>query len=294
MAKLEHFGVRGKLLDLIKALRNERFYQVIVNGELSSPHRVSSGVIQGSVVGPVLFTSYLFDLVGFIKMDTSLFADDCKIYANSLTSAALLQADLQNVEMWSRQWGMKLNTSKCTVLRIGPDNPDNEYFLDGCALKSVNEQNDLGVLITSDLKWERHITRICKKANSLVYLIKQAFRDHSIEMISTLYKSYIRPKIQYAFVVWNPKEDIDQLEKLQRKVTKIPYELSEMPYPEKLIRFGLTTLRERRHRGDLIETYKITSAIWRTFSTIVKTIISEDIQGSLKKKERQNFPEKTL
>ncbi|XP_050306280.1 uncharacterized protein LOC126743293 [Anthonomus grandis grandis] len=128
---------------------------------MSSPHRVSSGVIQGSVVGPVLFTSYLFDLGGLIKMDTSLFADDCKIYANPLTSAALLQAVLQNVEMWSRQWGMKLNTSKCTVLRIGPDNPDNEYFLDGCALKSVNEQNDLGVLITSDLKWERHITRIC-------------------------------------------------------------------------------------------------------------------------------------
>ncbi|XP_050294726.1 uncharacterized protein LOC126734903 [Anthonomus grandis grandis] len=123
MAKLKHFGARGKLLDLIKALLNERFYQVIVNGEqLSSPHRVSSGVIQGSVVGPVLFTSYLFDLVGLIKMDTTLFADDCKIYANPLTSAVLLQADLQNDEMWSRQCGMKLNTSKCTVLRIGPDN----------------------------------------------------------------------------------------------------------------------------------------------------------------------------
>ena len=115
--------------------------------------------------------------------------------ANPLTSAELLQADLQNIERWSKQWGMKLNTSKCTVLRIGPNNPNHEYHLNECALKSVNEQSDLGVLITSDLKWESHINKICKKANSFVYLINQAFKDHSIEMISTLYKSYIDQKL---------------------------------------------------------------------------------------------------
>ena len=152
IAKLEHFGVRGKLLDLIKALLYERFYQVRVNGELSSSHRVSSGVVQGSVVGPVLFTAYLFDLVELIKLVIKLFADDCKIYANPLTSAELLQADLQNIERWSKQWGMKQNTSKCIVLRIGPNNPNHEYHLNECALKSVNEQSDLGVLIISDIR----------------------------------------------------------------------------------------------------------------------------------------------
>ena len=147
---------------------------------------------------------------------------------------------------------MKSNTSKCTVLRIGPNNPNHEYHLNECALKSVNEQSDLGVLITSDLKWESHINKICKKVNSFVYLINQAFKDHSIEMISTLYKSYIRPKIEYAFTVWNPYyiKDIEYLEKIQRKVTKIPSELKDLSYPERLIKFNLTTLRERRHRGE--------------------------------------------
>lgn len=290
LGKLEHYGVRGQLLTLIANMLGERYYQVRVNGEMSSKHIVSSGVIQGSVLGPLLFTSYLFDLVDHIETHMKNFADDGKLYANPTLSAVQLQEDLKNVEEWSRLWGMRLNESKCTVLRIGPNNPKQEYSLNNTILSSVAEQNDLGVTITSDLKWESHIAKIAKKANSFVYLIKHAFRDHSVKMIAKLYKSYIRPKLEYAFAVWNPYyiKDIERLEKIQRRVTKIPPELQNLPYPERLARFQITTLKERRHRGDLIETYKITSGYYNcAIANIFHQNHNQQLRGHSKKLDKE-------
>lgn len=292
LGKLEHFGVRGQLLQIIKDSLDERYYQVRVNGVFSSKHLVASGVIQGSVLGPLLFIVYLFDVVNLIETNLKNFADDKKLYANPNLSAAKLQEDLKRVETWSNTWGMKLNESKCAVLKIGPNNPNKEYILNNTMLSTVSEQNDLGVTITSDLKWENHIVKIAKKCNSFVYLIQRTFKDHSIEMIAKLYKSYIRPKLEYAYTVWNPYyiKDIEILEKIQRRVTKIPLELQNMTYTERLAKFNITTLRERRHRGDLIETFKIISG---HYTCDVKNIFSQNHNPQLRGHSKKTSKEKT-
>lgn len=137
------------------------------------------------------------------------------------------------------------------LLRIGPNNPNEEYKINNTTLKAVSEQNDLGVTVTGDLKWESHITKIVKKTNSFIYLVKQAFRDHSVDMVMKVYKSYIRPKLEYAVAVWNPYyvKDIEILERVQRRVTKIPAELQDVPYPEMMQRLQLTTLRKKTEGG---------------------------------------------
>ena len=290
LLKLEHYGVRGKLLTLIADTLNNRHYQVRVNGELSSRHVVRSGVVQGSVLGPLLFTSYLFDLVCLVHSSMKLFADDCKIYANPLRSLDQLRTDLQNVQDWSTSWGMKLNESKCTVLRIGLNNPNEEYVLNNTTLATVTKQNDLGVIVSSDLKWENHVVKVTKKANSFVFLVQQAFKDHSAKMILHLYKSFIRPKLEYAFVVWNPYfvKDIELLERVQRRITKIPPELKNLPYTERLARLNLTSLRERRHRGDLIETFKITSGYYQcNISNIYHKSQNQNLRGHSQKLEKE-------
>lgn len=118
---------------------------------------------------------------------------------------------------------------------------------------------DLGITITSDLKWETQISKMCKKGNTMIYLIQKSFTNLSREMIVGLYKSYVTPKLEYAQSIWNPYyvKDIDQIEGVQRRITKLPMELGDLPYGMRLDQLDLTTLKERRTRGDLTETYKI-------------------------------------
>lgn len=257
--KLEHHGVRGKLLNLIKAFLKNRFFQVRVNGTLSNRHRVLSGVPQGSVLGPLLFLVFISDLALNIKSKITFFADDTKLYANPITHHAELQQDLTEVESWSKIWKMQLNEEKCTVLSIGTTNTEFPYVLNNITLKHVEEQKDLGIIVSSNLKWDTHISNIVKKTNSLVYCMQKAFHDRSADSILKLYKTFIRPKLEYSQTIWNPYfvKDIEMLEQCQRKITKIPNCLSNYDYRTRLSRLQLTTLKERRLRGDLIETYKI-------------------------------------
>ena len=159
---------------------------------------------------------------------------------------------------WTQNWRMPLNDSKCTVLHIGRNNPKHTYYLEQKPVTAVVKQKVLVINITSDLKWELHITILTKNANSLIYLIQKSFRQLYRKMVLELYKSYIRPKLEYAYWVWNPYyvKDIEMIERVQRRVTRLPLELRDMPYETRLSILSLTTLRDIRTR-DLIKTYKI-------------------------------------
>lgn len=290
--KLNHYGVRGKLIRLIENFLRGRSYQVRVGQELSKDYEVHSGVPQGSVLGPLLFIIYLSDMYTGLKTNYSSFADDTNLYCNPLLQTALLQEDLETIKVWTMTWKMPLNDSKCTVLHIGNNNPNQAYFLGKTEITSVLQQRDLGVLVTGDLKWEQHITQIIKKANTQIYLIKTAFRDHSCEMILKLYKTFVRPKIEYAQCIWSPYyvKDIEALERVQRRITKIPSQLKDLPYENRLQELKLTTLRERRMRGDLIETYKIISDYYHCSLDIFHPHQVGTLRGHNKKisKERCN------
>lgn len=290
--KLQHYGVRGKLLHFIGSFLQGRKFQVRVESALSKEYEVFSGVPQGSVLGPLLFVVYLSDLYAGLKTNYSSFADDTNLYCNPLQQCVQLQDDLKIIKTWTKIWKMPLNDTKCTVLHIGQNNPKYSYFLDQTEIASVKQQKDLGVIITENLKWVQQITQIVKKTNALVYIIKASFRDHSSEMILKLYKSFIRPKIEYAQCIWSPYyvKDIEALERVQRRVTKIPIDLQDLPYESRLKKLKLTTLKERRLRGDLIETYKITSGYYWCNLEVFTFSQAENLRGHNKKllKERCN------
>lgn len=292
ICKLEHYGVRGRILALINSFLRDRTFQVRVGSALSDEYLVDSGVPQGSVLGPLLFIIYLSDLYPTLKTNYTSFADDTNVYCNPLTEKKLLQEDLTTIKSWTNIWKMPLNNSKCTILHIGPNNPHQRYYLEQTEVSSVQHQKDLGIEIAENLKWEYHINRIVKQANTMIYLIKAAFANKSGEMILKLYKSYIRPKIEYAQCIWNLyyAKDIEMLERVQRRVTKIPLEMRNLPYEDRLQRLGLTTLRERRIRGDLIETFKITSGYYGCVMNIFHISETHNLRGHNKKldKERCN------
>lgn len=257
--KLEHLGVRGRLLGWLGDYLTNRTFQVRIDGCFSGERQVASGVPQGSVLGPLLFLIYISDLPLNMLCHTTLFADDTKIYCDPSVHHGQLTEDLATLEEWTTKWLIKLNANKCTVLHIGYSNPHLAYYINNHQLNHVEDQTDLGVTVASDLKWEPHIARIVKRANSMTYLVRRAFADMTEEMCLKIYKAYVRPLLEHAVVVWSPyfQKDIELLERVQRRFTKLPRTLKCKPYPERLKALGLKTLYDRRRRGDLIETYKI-------------------------------------
>lgn len=141
----------------------------------------------------------------------------------------------------------------------GKNNPSKLYKINSHTIKPVEYHNDLGVIITKDLSWSRHISYTVSKANKIKYILFKSFCRLSEKMYLKLYKSYIRPILEYANLVWTPvlKQDTELIEKVQRRSTKYIYKYRNLNYGTRLQKLHLSTLEKRRDRGDLIWTYKI-------------------------------------
>ena len=189
------------------------------------------------------------------------FADDTKLYKMIKTEedARQLQNDLHRILKWSEDWQMLFNIDKCKVVHIGRNNKSFKYSLNDKDLKTVPEEKDVGVIVTKDLKASRQCIEAVKKANKTLGMIKRNFRNLNKDIVIRLYKQLVRPHLEYAVQAWSPylKKDIKLIEGVQRRATKIIPSFKSLEYRERLKRLRLTTLKRRRSRGDMIETYKI-------------------------------------
>ena len=173
------------------------------------------------------------------------------------------QNDINSLNEWCNKWLIKLNLDKCKIMHIGKNNNQYEYnTMNGKfnqILKTTTLERDIGVNISNDLKWEHHIKLIVNKANSKLGLLAKSFRYKNKQLIKSLYCTFVRPLLEFAVPVWCPylEKDISKLEKVQHRATKLAPEIRHLPYNERLKRLGLTTLVDRRTRGDLIQQYKI-------------------------------------
>jgi hypothetical protein len=162
---------------------------------------------------------------------------------------------------------MKLNADKCKVLKIKHRSKeeiayDFSLMFDGnnCTnLENVSEMKDLGVIVDSELSFGNHIYDKINKAYQMLGIIKRNFCNINKEVFMLLYKGLVRSQLEYANSVWNPYKVslIRDLEKVQKRATKIVGVCKKLPYGERLRLLNLPTLRFRRIRGDMIEVYKI-------------------------------------
>ncbi|XP_072039474.1 uncharacterized protein [Amphiura filiformis] len=136
-------------------------------------------------------------------------------------------------------------------------------------LKVRAEEKDLGVIFDPTLKFSKHVGTISNKANRIVGLIKRTFDYMDEDMFRPLYKTLVRPHLEYANCVWSPflQKDITAIEKVQRRATKMIPSFRELPYEMRLRRLNLPTLAYRRLRGDMIQVYKIMHGINATPET---------------------------
>ena len=258
--KVQAHGIDGDILQWIKAWLNERKQRVMINGARSNWEVVTSGVPQGSVLGPLLFIMYINDLDSGITSRISKFADDTKIgrVINSNDDCINLQKDLDLLHKWSEDWQMEFNVNKCKVLSVGKTIADAQYLLNNNVISKSDCEKDLGVIVSKDLKPRQQCISARNKANRILGFISRSVSNRTTKVILQLYLALVRPHLDYAVQFWCPyyRMDIDSIEKVQRRMTKMICEVRGLLYENRLKRLNLHSLERRRVRGDLIEVFK--------------------------------------
>ncbi len=298
LEKLKSYGIGGNILKWIESFLMGRQQQVIVNKTSSSKENMISGVPQGSVLGPILFVLYVNDLPHYVTSQIKIFADDTKIFRKigNTSDCETLQKDLSNLEKWACDWQMRYHPQKCEVLRVGSGHPEFTYQMnnDGTTvnLEEVNSVKDLGVYVDSELDFSKHCNEMIKKANRILATIRRTFHHLDASNMTPLYKSLVRPYLEYGVEAWSPttKRDIRLLESIQRRATKLIPSLSHLSYQERLESLKLPSLVYRRHRGDMIQAFKFINNIWDIEETILEPSDQTRTRGHPKKlfKDRWN------
>ena len=261
LLKLKAHGIGDSITDWIEQWLTDRRQRVVVDGEVSNWKSVLSEVPQGSVLGPILFLIYINDLDDSITSNVLKFADDTKLFrkVNTDGDKQHLQNDLDRLVKWSEKWQMLFNFGKCKCLHTGHGNLNVNYKMGDTVLGTNVKEKDLGVTISADMKVSEQCGIAASKGNQILGLIRRNITYKGKKLIIPLYKAIVRPHLEYCIQAWSPyrKKDIDTLERIQRRATKMIPELRDLSYEERLKECGLTTLETRRLRGDQIEVFKI-------------------------------------
>ena len=262
----KQFGIEGVLYDWFKSYLNGRKQRVIINGVNSEWYDVTSGVPQGSILGPTLFLLYVNDISMSIKRsELLLFADDAKLFKeiHCYNDCLDLQNDINEFSKWCNTWCMQLSLDKCFQMNFSLKRSLNisfDYEMNGTYLESVKTMKDLGVHFTYNLNFSFHISKIVKKSYQMLGFMKRVTRGFSDKRtFNILYNSLIRSRLDYCSQVWSPSDQtaINSLESVQKRYLKyLCYKQKVMyynyDYPTVCSLFNFSTLETRRKCSDLV------------------------------------------
>jgi hypothetical protein len=225
--KLKKCGIKGRMLAWLMDYLKNRQQRVIINGVSSQWGNIEAGVPQGSVLGPLLFLIFINDITDVVKnCKICLFADDTCLFVevdNYMQGADLINEDLVTINDWSNRWLVNFSPKKTREMII-TNKAKRDYpplFLDNHPIERIDNHKHLGVTISHDLSWKTHAYNIGKKAYNCLGILRPLRLTLDRATLETLYKSFIRPVLEYADVLWHLPGDnthtLDILERVQRE-----------------------------------------------------------------------------
>jgi hypothetical protein len=285
LKKLSMLGMGNSLFKWFKSYLSNRYQRVIINGVHSQWLSVTSGVPQGSILGPLLFLMYVSDINLCLKYcKVKFFADDAKIYitVNDIRDCYKLQEDLYSLIKWTSTWGMTLNLSKCKILTITHKLSPivYEYSISNVPIERCECIRDLGVLIDTNLSWSEHVTKVVNNAFKTMGIIKRTLGYNApTTVMRLLYLTMVRSILEYNTPVWNSlsKRDIMRLERVQRSATRFILKFPDIDYHQRLVRLNMLPLAMRRDYFDICLFFKyLTGIIFKSEITNYVTFVSNE------------------
>ena len=257
LSKLHLLGLDPSAVLWFKSYLSDRSQVTCIDGSSSSPGFLSSGVPQGSVLGPALFSIFINDLPQMLPPDsTLLFADDTTIFLSGTDPQALnssLQSRLDLANSWMEKNGLKLNASKTKCMLIHSPRkkhcPSLNIHLSGQSIEQVRSFKFLGVLINDTLSWDDHINNIVSKVSRKLNLLRRLSWFLPRSLLILFLKSYVFPIFDYCDVVWNScsKKDSDRLQSLLNYGCTIVLQKPRYSSASQIRNeLGLSTLESRR------------------------------------------------
>ena len=265
LRKAQAFGIDGRLLSWIQQFLKDRTQSVIVNGKISSPREVISGVPQGSVLGPLIFLILIADIDKEI-LDSLIasFADDTRATKRIKCEqdTAELQNDLFRIYQWSVDNNMEFNSLKFELIRYGKNkelqNSTSYIAPDWNLIEEKQHVKDLGITMSNDCTFKAHINNIIESAKRISSWILRTFKTREKLPMITLFKSLVRPILEYGSVLWAPvaKGDIQRLEEVQQSFLR-KINGASRDYHEATKELNMYSLERRRERYIIMQVWKM-------------------------------------
>ena len=177
----------------------------------------------------------------------------------TVNSEAQTQAEIDVIAQWADDNGAPISIDKCGILIISRTQQQRNYFIRGTAIKHVESFTDLGVTRSQNAIYAGHYSNVIAKAAKATGVIRRAFRSRCKELMWPAFMHYVLPGLMYASQAWNPylRINIDGIERIQRRFTKIIHGMNEMPYANRMNELQTLSLENRRTYMDLITVYKL-------------------------------------
>lgn len=271
LESLESMNVTDNLTKLIKTYLCNRVQFVEVKGARSRPYNSTSGVPQGSNLGPLLFVISINGISRVVKhANLSLFADDLKLCLEILNKndCELLQSDLNNVSEWCDKNGFKMNVKKCVMMNftLNRNIIEYDYVIGDHVLSKTDEHKDLGICMDPSLNFIQHMTDTINDAHKVMGFIVRSTQHFNVDVCLKLFDSLVLPKLEYGSIIWSPQYEvwIKSVERIQRKFLKYMFYKKFGYYPPQgynhqhlLSIFNRLSLENRRVKACLVYLFKL-------------------------------------
>jgi ribonuclease P/MRP protein subunit RPP40 len=227
--KLNIFKIYPTMIKLLSSYLQNRSQIICIDSIFSNPVKDTSGVPQGTLLGPFLFITYVSDLPKCLQFAKCLtYADDTKIFmrVRNIADCLLLQRDLNSIYEWCQRWKLRLNLDKCEIMTVTnrANTLEFVFHMDDVRLERVSHVSDLGIVFESNLSFDMHIDKIWKSASRVMGVIRRSCStDFDAYTVKRLYVAIVRPILEYASTVWNTQfsTKVDRVERIQRVLLRL-------------------------------------------------------------------------